>query len=261
MTTAKRYFYNASEPQPTKSLHDLWIPGADGDEPLRDYSVESGKVAVYFRNHVERCLEFIAKYDVIVGSVAWLTSKPILDALAKKYAVQIVVQKEDFLRPDSGKGHDMRNGYKKLDKWAATPTDFGVPDRFFFGGTLANMSVCGDPSIESVRCVGNHNSEKNPASPRAHHKFLVGCTLNKHLTDEQRDEQRRQGIPSAKPVAVWTGSFNLTHNGSRSFENVVVVEDERVAEAYYNEWNQIACLSEPLDWESEWCAPEWRIGT
>ena len=41
----------------------------------------------------------------------------------------------------------------------------------------------------------------------------------------------------------------------------MVIEDEAIAQAYYNEWNQLAALSEPLDWDSEWCHPEWRIGT
>lgn len=64
-----------------------------------------------------------------------------------------------------------------------------------------------------------------------------------------------------KPYAVWTGSFNFSDNGTKSFENAVVIEDVAIAEAYLEEWGQIAALSEPLDWSSEWMAPEWRIGT
>ena len=35
----------------------------------------------------------------------------------------------------------------------------------------------------------------------------------------------------------------------------------RIVQAYYQEWGQVFALSEPLDWESEWVEPEYRIGT
>ncbi len=31
--------------------------------------------------------------------------------------------------------------------------------------------------------------------------------------------------------------------------------------AYAREWFQVYAISEPLDWESEWCEPQYRIGT
>ena len=232
------------DPQITRSMHDLFIPSDCGRHRLDDHSTTSGQVKVHFREHTKRCVEFIEKYDVIVGSVAWLTSIPILRALAKKRGVQIVLQKEDFLRPDGKSMKDVRAAYASLR--------YGG-DRYEFGGVLGDMSVSGDPSIEPLRCVGNHNADKNPAFPRAHHKFLVGCST---IRDTKTTRQQ-----CFQPHAVWTGSFNLTANAERSFENVVVIEDETIAQAYYNEWNQLAALSEPLDWESEWCQPQWRIGT
>jgi phosphatidylserine/phosphatidylglycerophosphate/cardiolipin synthase-like enzyme len=60
---------------------------------------------------------------------------------------------------------------------------------------------------------------------------------------------------------VWTGSFNFTYTGTRSFENAIYIEDPEVSRAYFNEWEQIAALSEPLDWESPYVAPQWRIGS
>ena len=81
-----------------------------------------------------------------------------------------------------------------------------------------------------------------------HNKFLVFCTFEYE--------------PFAyRPYAVWTGSFNLTFNASMSLENVVVIQSPVLAGAYLNEWAQILALSEPLDWEQEWVAPTWRIGT
>ena len=53
----------------------------------------------------------------------------------------------------------------------------------------------------------------------------------------------------------------LSNTATKSLENTVIIHSKKVAQAYFNEWAQITALSEPLDWESEWSAPEWRIGT
>jgi hypothetical protein len=47
-------------------------------------------------------LDIIKQFEngAIFGCVAWLTLIPILKALSKCDNVQIIVQKEDFLRPD-----------------------------------------------------------------------------------------------------------------------------------------------------------------
>jgi hypothetical protein len=58
---------------------------------------------------------------------------------------------------------------------------------------------------------------------------------------------------------VWTGSFNLTKNATRSLENVVVIRCPRIALAYYDEWMQVEAISEPLDWAIQWPCPEWKI--
>lgn len=63
------------------------------------------------------------------------------------------------------------------------------------------------------------------------------------------------------PEAVWTGSFNFSVNAGRSLENAVFIEDTAIAQAYANEFSQVAALSEPLNWEDPWCSPEWRCGT
>jgi len=76
-----------------------------------------------------------------------------------------------------------------------------------------------------------------------HHKFAVFCSSG------------------FSPFAVATGSFNWTFNSAKSLENLVVVRDGAVAGAYLQEWSQIFALSEPLNWQSEWVKPQWRIGT
>jgi hypothetical protein len=52
----------------------------------------------------------------------------------------------------------------------------------------------------------------------------------------------------------------MSETAARSLENAVVIRDRTVAEAYYCEWVQIEALSELLDWEVDWSAPEWEYG-
>ena len=88
-----------------------------------------------------------------------------------------------------------------------------------------------------------------------HHKFLVFDNFAR--VEERIDDEDLVFVPEA----AWTGSMNMSRNTNRSFENVLFIEDDRLARIYYQEWSQIMALSEPLDWEYEWLAPEWRIGT
>ena len=63
------------------------------------------------------------------------------------------------------------------------------------------------------------------------------------------------------PYAVWTGSFNLTETAEKSLENALLIKNPKIVEAYYKEYGQICAMSEPLNWESNWIEPQWRIGT
>jgi hypothetical protein len=231
--------------------------------PLRDHSVEGERIAVYFRDLQARLIRHIMAADVVVGCVAWLSNHTILDALATRRGVGLVVQKEDFLRPDLSKDAHWSGTLRKA--YDALPP---LPERWTLGGLLGRLSTQHDPVIAPVRCVGNHNAAKRPAWPRMHNKFLVFGTL-----DEGQDEDALWSAeepwpaaadniwPSVRPHSVWTGSFNLSHTATRSFENAVYIADPVIAQAFYDEWEQIEALSEPLDWTVDWVMPEWRIGT
>lgn len=215
-----------------------------------DYSATSscGTVRAIFRDLEAVLIAEIERADYVYGCVAWLTSEPILRALAQKQGVQIVVQKEDFLRPDLEARSSWARSLRAMYDALKNPIDrYGVSGRTHF------MSSCRDPSIDAVRCVGNHNLSKQPAFPRAHHKFVLFGNLVKEEGDDYQ--------PYVRPYAVWTGSFNFTKNAGRSFENAVILTDPFIVAAYEHEWSQILALSEPLDWETVWAAPEWRIGT
>lgn len=205
-------------------------------------------VSVYFRDIEERLLQHISEADAVFGAVAWLTSHSVLDALAKLKNVSIVVQKEDFLRPDIGANSNFKNSLRtKYNTLKCHLT------RYSFSNILSSVSVSSDPSITPVRCVGNHNTEKKPAFPRMHNKFLIFAKIQ-----EGKDEY---SIETITPYAVWTGSFNLTKNATMSLENALFITEPEIVNAYFQEYGQIAAMSEELDWTSEWATPEWRIGT
>ena len=157
-------------------------------------------VVVYFRDLERHLIELIRRADLVVGCVAWLTSPALLWALASvKQGVSIIVQKEDFLRPDygakAGWEAQLRAAYGALPE---------PPNRYQWPGVVSNLSVCCDPTIDPVRCLGNHNRDRRPAFPRLHHKFLV--FLDTRVRDKDDHGEPGPWIEMF-PRAVWTGSF------------------------------------------------------
>lgn len=249
--------------QRINNLNKSEIPTDDKDFYIfKDYQVTTDtKVDVYFRDMEYHLIERIKKYKCVVGCVAWLTNEPILKALANLKFVSIVVQKEDFLRPDSnngyGSGQKLRNLYSQIPRF----------DRFNLPGIPGDLSVCSNPfDIFPIRCAGIYQSDKRIVHPRMHHKFLVFCEQVPCCEDREQnlnpmDEDYNNPHWSYCPKEVWTGSFNFTANGTQSLENAVVISSKEVAWSYYQEWAQVLGISEPLDWDRPWVDPEWRIGT
>lgn len=226
------------------NLNDLTIYSADGPEVEQvDYSYRSDCLDVYFKDIQKHLIDFIGTATHVLGCVAWLTDPEIIDALAKT-SCSILVQKEDFLRPDC----DSTSNFKRAMRTRYDSLKNKCVCRYNAPGALHMMSCAGDPTVAAVRAVGNHNRDRNPAFPRMHNKFLVACDY-----DREKD--------NLYPHSVWTGSFNFTKNAGMSFENAVVIRDQKVAHQYAQEWGQIAAFSEPLNWQSTWVFPEWRIGT
>jgi hypothetical protein len=240
------------------NLNELLISNADGpDKALQDFRSESvdGLTKVYFKNLELELVNRIREADIVVGCVAWLTSKPILLELQKKKGVSIIVQKEDFLRPDLAAPRNWKRELQKL--YSEIPRALTRYDHGFTGTEIHMMSFASDPSLDPIRCVGNYNVSKAPAFPRAHHKFVLFCR-SKTLPIEHR---RYHEALTFEPYEVWTGSFNFTKNAGNSFENAIISRDKNLVSAFFKEYGQIAALSERLDWETEWTVPEWRIGT
>ena len=57
------------------------------------------------------------------------------------------------------------------------------------------------------------------------------------------------------------GSFNWTHNGVNSLENVMILRRPEIVFGFAREWAHVLSLSEPCNWEHDYVAPQWRIGT
>ena len=89
-----------------------------------------------------------------------------------------------------------------------------------------------------------------------HHKFLVFCRYETEQSLGYGGDPY-EAVDGITPYGVWTGSFNLTHNGTMSFENAIYLTDPDIVRAYFLEWSQIAAISEPLTWQDQTIDPEW----
>ena len=247
----------------THDMNQLWVEDRgwdlEGDCPtLLDNSTRSadGSARAYFRDLEVHLVRHIREAPIVLGCVAWLTSDGILEALAGvQECVAIVVQKEDFLRPDLGTDDGWKRRLRARYDALKNP-----PDRWQWGGMLGSLSYGGWQEIEPVRCVGNHNRDRRPAFPRMHNKFLVFCQPRR-ISPEENGDDGCFGIFQPRPYAVWTGSFNFTRNAGMSLENALYLTDHQIVQAYFREWEQIEAISEPLDWEQDWSEPQWRIGS
>jgi hypothetical protein len=211
------------------------------------------KASAYFRDLEGSLLRHINEADAVVGCVAWLTSLKILSALASKQAASIVVQKEDFLRPDLGQ---LKSDWKtELRAHYEAINPISSPGHLLAGWLEVRTSEdsvgCGSPlHAVGIRCIG-HRKALESAMPRMHHKFLVFLR-----SKNESDPDVEEGAWPYQPYAVWTGSYNITKNGNASLENALFVQNAHLAEAYCNEWAQLIEVSESLDWTSEYAAPE-----
>lgn len=242
-----------------------WAGGPGAADPARrsrrglgDPSVASAaaRVSVHFDGIEDVFVGLCRRYEVVVGAVAWLTNSAILSALAEPEHVAIVVQKEDFLRPDAGfatypgQRRETRALYDSLRPFEAEDFKETHPGQQEFhpdyNGAVQDWLFDNKGTYqqggEAVRCMGYAGDPAGRATPRMHHKFLVFGHKCRDLV--------------MAPSCVVTGSFNLTHNATRSRENVLVVEDRDICHAYLSEWAQLWGMSEPLDWSCPEPSPE-----
>ena len=183
-----------------------------------------------------------------------------MEALSKLKRVALVVQKEDFLRNDTQESkvyfkRRVAGQYRELTGWKSD--DFlecypGIQDGMPGHNDAMQswlLSYKGPHIVDdAVRCLGFKRETGEHATPVMHHKFLVLGNYSDSIY--------------MRPRCVITGSFNWSKNAETSRENIVIIEDERIAQDYFSEWAQLWSLSEPLDWTSPCPAPPTHyIGT
>jgi hypothetical protein len=158
----------------------------------------------------------------------------------------VVMQKEDWMRPDYDGAHPARKSpalYSRgagFDRWS-------LP-------ALSSLSYCSDSSVERFRCFGfGGDPSKRPVM---HHKFLVGCSAAWVSGDVDYSGDQL----TLEPRSVWAGSFNMTKGSRRNMDSAVVLGSEPAA-LYFQEWVDILSHSERLDFDAVWCEPQWRIGS
>jgi len=243
----------------SKNIENFGRLSVDGPETYEfapsTEAFEGQSVAVYLNDLEIPLLAWLSRQEAVVGCVAWLTNEKVLDALNSLKICQVVMQKEDWMRPDYDGRHPARHSRRHYNGEAGFC-------RLELAET-SGLSMCSDPMVQRFRCFGQSTSAQTsgpmqtavpPARPVMHHKFLVGCVSHRPLDDD--------GYPSLEliPRSVWMGSFNMTKGARRNMDSAVVMGAGPAA-LYYREWLDIFSHSEKLDFEHEYCVPEWRLGT
>ncbi len=159
--------------------------------------------SLHFDNIVDALIDEISGADAMVACVAWLTHEALLRA-ASRIPASFLVQKEDFLRPDSKKMSqgDLRGSYEKGPVFGSR-WDLGL---------VGNLSYAGDVGIDRVRCVGAA-AKAGVTTPKMHHKFAVFGDWGAKGADPD--------FGRFVPKSVAMGSFNWTNNATSSLENVM----------------------------------------
>lgn len=214
-----------------------WKDKADLNQLLSfNHNIASANTEVFFRDLKQHLLSKIQQADMIIGAVAWLAELDILQALAQRPTL-MVLQKEDFLRPDKEVKLTPQAKVKLYQAYQAfAPFDASKV-------AVGPFSQMVDPMyrrLPPIQCFGYHHAEQMYCTPRMHHKFVVFF-------------KEYQGM--YYPQAVWTGSFNFTKLSTYSLENAVVIYDPQIAAAYASEAQLIYLKGEPLDWSSSWINP------
>ena len=198
-----------------------------------DHGMKSGAVEVVFRNLKTRLIQCIEAADMVIGAAAWITDLDILRALAQRPSL-LVIQKEDFLRPDlesrlsATEREKLQNAYAAFQRFDGSrvtvgPFSQGVGDDF--------------KNLDPILCFGYFKEGEMFRTPKMHNKFLT------FLREKDR---------SFHPYQVWTGSYNFTKMSEWSLENAVILSDKEIANQYAAEAQIIYLRGEKLNWSQEW---------
>ena len=162
----------------------------------------------------------------------------LLEAMSKK-PCQIVLQKEDFLRPDMEVILSRSSKLKLREAYNNLSFEYTSVS---FSNKIFELSYDEIFDIEPVRCFGLLTEKMKHCSPKMHNKFLIFCEFDTNTN-------------KIKPKKVWSGSANLTEMSMYSLENAILIDNETIALQYLKEYEYIYYLSESLNWDSTWVSP------
>lgn len=240
--------------------------GSDhGHDLTTDYSAtfaELKNVRVIFRNLKPSLIQILNKWSAVIGCVAWMTDFDVLDAMKAK-SLGLLIQKEDFLRPELDKNLGDKRWISTLRGKYDRMSAYGIHYRstydfiyLHFNTVIGSIEIAtGREALGETLCFGIPGRD-HLSRPNMHDKFLVFGVVEEVVVDDEGYTRSE-----FKPKAVWTGSFNLSKNASRSIDNAVYIEDERIAQVYYNEWAGLYLYGERLDWTSTWVKQQFSLGT
>jgi hypothetical protein len=218
-------------------------------DPASATSIQSGrnaKLTAHF-NHLEtRLIEYIHANNVtfVVGCVAWITNFRILEALSAKAGCLFVVQSEEF-GGSSGQSDESesRASYTSNYKTRLKKAYDDIKPLPLLGNTFSKELCDIVPPYElltdtsklahpyAIRCAGVERQPGVETNPKMHHKFAV--FLN----------------PQGIPIGAWTGSFNWSNCGTKSYENAVYIQDQTVVQGFFAEFIQVLLQSKELAWK------------
>ena len=195
-----------------KQRHERW----------RDEETSEARVTAYvdiLEDHLVNTISQFGGKCVVVGCLAWLSSKRVIKALARYTSgVLLVVNNENYDTWGQGNTAELFEQLPTLQSDHAMI--FGDKD-----STPLAETACPKGPVRTL-VAGNGGL--------MHSKYLV-------FFNKDEDEDGRQ-----RPVAVWTGSYNPTESARRNQENAVLIQSTRLADFYFRDFELSWMQSQPL---------------
>jgi hypothetical protein len=288
--SARSDFPNKHRPSEQKKfvpdLNALVIPLADGTTvPIskgRTRSHGDARCEVVFSNIKQALLTEIRKAKRVYGCMAWMTDFDVIDALAQKEEVSVIVHKQNFLSgsecwsdlkrrldllppfavPLPATGYEILEYSSRVEQPGQPPLQPDNPDERWtrLWVNSDNGTTVATYRREALRPVplteSNVLQEDDDGNPVFH---LLGYS---RMGGKEVEAVRCAGLSNSDERSprmhhkffvfvdgedwwVWTGSFNATTTASYSLENAMVIRSKEIAKSYLAEWQRVACISEP----------------
>lgn len=199
------------------------------------YRLLNNKVQPFFDNLEQHLVGYIEKSSYVIGCVAWLTNRNIIETLENIAGSKIIINKEEYL------SSKMLSGKKYYYKCLRGRYD-DIPDMFGTNCLCCSKAMTDCDNFKKKIGGDIGRTRKNEGAiltcgivnnfSKMHHKFLI-------FIDDKLN-----------PTGLWTGSYNLSNTSNFSLENALYITDADTINEYIKEFMAIYVYSEPYNWES-----------